>query len=279
MSSAVAKIVLVAGAVKIADRVGHHDYLAGCRLLAFLLAQMPGVRAVTVRDGWPTDPRTFDDADAILFYAGGLTKHPLAGSSERLARLGRCVDAGAGLVMIHQAVRCPPAVAERVRSWIGGVHEADAGRGHWPTSHAGFPSHPVTSGVEPWTITDGWLNEIRFVDGARGVTPLVWSSRSHGGSPAGGPAAIAAWTFERPGGGRAFCFTGVDAHAAWSVPGVRRMILNGILWSAGVAVPEAGAACGLDGGLLNGFLTPRTPVARWSLQRFGRRLRRLALGA
>src|SRR4029078_13205355 len=96
------------------------------------------------------------------------------------------------------------------------------------------------------------------------------SSRRHGGSPEGGPAAIAAWTFRRPGGGRAFCFTGVDAHAAWSVPGVRRMILNGILWSAGMAVPEAGAACGPDGGLLDGFLTARTAGARVCAERVWR---------
>jgi len=32
------KIVLVSGAVKAKDSTGHHDYLAGCRLAASLLA-------------------------------------------------------------------------------------------------------------------------------------------------------------------------------------------------------------------------------------------------
>ena len=43
------KIVLVAGQVKEVDKVGHHDYLGGCRLMQVLLKQTPGVEAVLVR--------------------------------------------------------------------------------------------------------------------------------------------------------------------------------------------------------------------------------------
>ncbi|OYW70692.1 MAG: hypothetical protein B7Z37_29935, partial [Verrucomicrobia bacterium 12-59-8] len=35
------KIVLVAGKVKEVDKVGHHDYLGGCRLMQALLKQTP----------------------------------------------------------------------------------------------------------------------------------------------------------------------------------------------------------------------------------------------
>jgi hypothetical protein len=271
-----ATIVLVAGTVKVADRVGHHDYLAGCRLLAFLLGRTASVRAVVVGDGWPTDDHVLDGAAAIVFYTGGVTKHAFRESAERIARLQRALDDGVGLVAIHQAVRYPREFAGRAMSWLGGVHVPDAERGHWPTRHEDFPPHPVTRGVGPFAITDGWLNGIRFVEGGRGVTPLVWSSRRHGGSCDGGDAAIVSWTYDRPGGGRSFCFTGVDAHAAWSVAGVRQLIVNGILWSAHVDVPAEGASCAIDEHTANAYLTPRTAVRGWSFERLRRRLRRIA---
>lgn len=272
-----ASIVLVAGTMKTPDRLGHHDYLGGCRVAAHVLAQSPGVRVTLARDGWPEDEGALDAADALVLYTGGVTRHALFRSPERIERLQRLVDRGIGLVMVHQAVRCSPELAPQVVSWIGGAHvPGESGRGHWRTRHAEFPPHPVTSGVEPWDITDGWLNEIRFVDGMGGITPLVWSSREHGGSSAGGTAAVVAWTYERPGGGRSFCFTGLDAHSAWSFAGLRQLIVNGILWSAGARVPAEGAPCVADQALLNGFLTPRGSRTARAFQRFGRRFKRLA---
>ena len=271
-----AKIVLVSGAVKTPDRLGHHDYLAGCRLAASLLEQTSGVSATVISDGWPDDDGAFVAARSLVFYTGGVDKHAFLRSAPRLERLQRLIDDGVGLVMIHQAVRYPPELARQATTWIGGVHlPGKSGRGHWMTHHSEFPAHPATRGVQPWTITDGWLNEIQFVDGLRGITPLVWSSRKYGGSSAGGTADVVSWTYDRPGGGRSFCFTGLDAHSAWSVPGVRQLLVNGILWSAGLSVPVGGAPCAVDATVLNGYLTPRGSRARWAVRRLWRRLRRL----
>jgi hypothetical protein len=270
-----AKIVVVAGRVKTADRVGHHDYRAGAALLAALLRQTPNVIVDTVPDGWPADERVLDAARAIVFYTGGLKKHAFLDAVPRVDRLQALIDRGVGMVTIHQAVRYPLDFAPQAMTWIGGVHLPGKGRGHWETHHARFPAHAVTRGVRPWTITDGWLNEIEFVDGLRGVTPLLWSSRRHGGSSEGGTADVVSWAYDRPDGGRSFCYTGLDAHSAWSIPGVRQLIVNGILWSAGVSVPADGAPCAADDAVVNGYLTPRSSVGRWSLRRLGRPLRRL----
>jgi hypothetical protein len=269
-------IVLVAGTVKGADTIGHHDYRAGCRLTGFLLEQTPGVRVTTVDDGWPQDDAVFESARALVFYTGGLDKHAFLQSAQRIERLQRSIDNGVGVVMIHQAVRYPHALAARATSWIGGVHlPGRSRRGHWHTHHTDFPSHAVTRGVQPWRIIDGWLNHIQFVDGMHGVTPLLWSSRKHGGSSTGGAADVVSWTYDRPAGGRSFCFTGLDAHAAWSVPGVRQLVVNGILWSAGVDVPAEGAPCATDEATSQSYLTPRTPK-RSPILGFWRRQRRLA---
>jgi len=252
------KIVLLAGNMKIADKVGHHDYRAGCALLAFLLEQTSGVRTVVLHNGWPEDERVFDTTRALVVYTGGGSKHEFLHSAQRIERVQELIERGVGMVMVHQAVHYPPEVAGQAMTWIGGAHvPGKSGRGHWQTHHREFPQHPVTRGVRPWRIRDGWLNQIQFVDGMSGVTPLVWSSKRYRGSSDGGPADVVSWTYERPTGGRSFSFTGLDAHSAWSVPGVRQLMVNGILWSAGLPIPEAGAPCAVDDGALNSYLTPR----------------------
>jgi hypothetical protein len=270
------QVVLVAGRVKTADRVGHHDYLAGCALLSFLLEQSPGVSTVQVRDVWPEEERVFDAARALVFYTGGGGKQPFLRSPRRIERIESLVQRGVGIVMIHQAVSYPEPFAGRVKTWTGGAHvPGRSGRGHWRTHHREFPEHPVTCGVRPWKIRDGWLNGIRFVDGMSGVTPLLWSGRRHRGSREGGPADVVCWAYERPEGGRAFCFTGLDAHSAWSVPGLRQLVVNGILWSAGLTVPQEGSPCAVTEAALHGYLTPRRGWGGKVLRSAWRRVRKL----
>jgi hypothetical protein len=217
-------IVLLAGTVRVPDRLGHHDYLGGCTLLASLLEQTPGVRAIVVRDGWPQEESVFDGARALVVYSGGSRKLALLASPHRTSTFQRLVDNGIGLVMIHQAVSYPPEVAPQAACWIGGAHVAgQSARGHWRAHHRQFPCHPVTQGVQAWESRDGWLKEIQFLDGMQGVTPLLWSGRTHRDASSGGWADVVSWAYERPDGGRSFCFTGLDAHSAWSAAGLRRL--------------------------------------------------------
>jgi len=271
-----AQIVLVAGKMAIPDRLGHHDYVGGCGLLASLVEETEGVTAAVVREGWPDDERVFDSARAVVFYGGGGREHAFVGTPARLRRMQELADEGVGLVMIHQAVRFPPELAERAISWIGGVHiSGKANRGHWPTQHRDFPPHPVTRGVQAWETTDGWMNGIRFTASMAGITPIVWSGKEHGGSSAGGAQDIVAWVYERPGGGRAFCFTGLDAHSAWSIPGLRQLLVNGVLWAAGREIPITGAPCGVDDFALRAYLTPRGSTRALALKTIRRALRRI----
>ncbi|MGH7787327.1 MAG: ThuA domain-containing protein [Candidatus Binatia bacterium] len=255
-----ATILLLAGRMKMADRVGHHDYAGGCALLAASVAQTAGVRGIVVRDGWPEDAGVFDTVRCVVCYCGGGGKHELFASPERVERIQALIGRGVGLVLLHQAVRVAAERASSLAAWAGGAHvPGTSARGHWRTHHRDLPVHPVTRGVAPWTIRDGWLREIRFVDGLHGVVPLVWSSRAHGGSSRGGAADVVSWAYERPGGGRSFCYTGLDAHSAWSVGPIRQLVVNGVLWSAGVAIPDVGAPCAAGAAELRRHLTPRQP--------------------
>ena len=251
------KIVLVAGQVKEVDKMGHHDYLGGCRLMEALLKQTPGVEPLLVEKDWPTDESVLEGAKVVVFYTDGAGKQAYLATSERVAWVQRLVDAGTGIVSIHQAVEFPPEFSAQAMAWMGGAYNALSSRGHWDSTHDTFPEHPITRGVTPWTINDGWLNRFKFPAGMQGITPLVWSGKEHLGSPDGGVPDIVSWTYDRPDGGRSFNFSGLDAHSAWELDGMRRLVINGILWSAGVDIPEGGATCEADKALIDSFLTPR----------------------
>ena len=49
-----------------------------------------------------------------------------------------------------------------------------------------------------------------------------------------------AWAWERPGGGRAFGFSGLHFHRNWELPAYRRMVAQGVLWSLDLPVPAEG---------------------------------------
>jgi len=269
-------IVLVAGPVKEHDRVGHHDYLAGCALLADLLRRTPGISPIVIRDGWPEDETIFAKAAAIVFYDGGSGKQAFLKSTARIDHIQKAVDTGIGIVMIHQTVSFPQEWTDCGKAWIGGTYVPGLSRrGHWKTHHEDFPLHPITSGVCSWNSNDGWLNHIQFVKNMHGITPLLWSGKRQKGSRKGGDDDIVAWAYERPNGGRSFSFTGLDAHSAWFVSGLRQFVVNGILWSAGCEVPAIGAPSEIDQRKLTGYLTPRrpkTPVILRVLRKLAARL-------
>ena len=254
------KIVLIAGETALVDVIGHHDYLAGSACLETLLRQTNNVEIVQVRDGWPEDDRVFANAKTVVFYTDGGGKQAFLETPSRVAKLQSLVDSGVGIVMIHQAVDFPESFADQAKSWLGGIYVKTAsGRGHWDSNHVDFPKHPITRGVVPWKINDGWLNGIQFVDGMKGITPLVWSGKEYAGSRAGLDKDIVAWSYDRPTGGRSFSFTGLDAHSAWSQPGIRLLVVNGVMWTAGIEIPPTGAADEIDEKQLDGMQTPRRP--------------------
>jgi hypothetical protein len=253
------RIVLCAGAVTPVDKTGHYDYLGGVQVLHDCLMQTPGVQVSVVRQGWPEDDQEFQSAHAVVFYCDGGGKQDYLATPARIATIQAMITRGAGLVVLHQAIDHPGEQLDRALGWLGGAYDkASSTRGHWPTTHSEFPVHPLTQGVTPWTINDGWLTNLRFVPGMTGIIPCVWAAKVQPGSK-GLPSdqTIAAWGYERPTGGRSFTFTGLDGHDAWKFAGVRQLVTNGVLWSAGATIPSSGAPCVLDDATIDRYLTPR----------------------
>src|SRR5439155_1017985 len=204
---------------------------------------------------------TFAGAAAVVFCFDGAEKHA-AIQGNRSAEVQKLADAGAGLVFLHQTIDVPKEFGERARGWAGAAWEKGySQRAHWVAEFATFPDHPVCRGVTPFKIDDGWLYQLRFVDGKKGVTPLLRTADPKAKTPPTDDAAIVSWAYERPGGGaakpgRSFVFTGAHLHSSLAQEGYRRFLVNGVLWSAGRDVPAAGAPVALTDAELNRYLVP-----------------------
>ena len=94
---------------------------------------------------------------------------------------------------------------------------------------------------------DGWLYNLHFTAKDKGFAPLIVgqvpdkSRSSADAKQHNGRDEVIAWAQQRAGGGRGFGFTGADLHKSWGYESQRKLVVNGILWSAGLEVPADGA--------------------------------------
>lgn len=248
--ASLAKVVILAGAQSAGSKPGGHEYFAGGALISSWLKQTPGIWPVLVSGGWPTDERIFEGARAVVVFADGGTKLPFL-SPDRWAKMRELVEHGVGVTMLHQSIDIPEAQAEELKSWVGGAWTKDIGeRGHWDMEFSELPKHPSLNGVQPFAApNDGWLYNLHFADT---ITPLLFGAvpdttrhtadaKSHMGR-----LETVAWAYERPKGGRSFVFTGCHEHKYWRLESQRRFVVNGVLWSAKLEVPQSGAPVEMD---------------------------------
>ncbi|QRR00978.1 ThuA domain-containing protein [Dyadobacter sandarakinus] len=236
---------------------GEHEHNGGCTLLAAALnAYGHGIHAAVLRNAWPQDTTVLDKADAIVIYADGggdqlLMKHA--------AHIDKLVKKGVGLAVLHFALEVPEGTqGNHMLSWIGGYFEINwSVNPSWVAEFKTLPDHPVTRGVQPFSIQDEWYYHLRFPTSKSGITPVLAAvppaetlNRPDGthSNNAGvrkdvledkKPQTLA-WAFDRPGRGRGFGFTGGHFHKNWGNDNYRRLVLNAIVWTAGMDVPPAG---------------------------------------
>jgi type 1 glutamine amidotransferase len=246
------RIVFVAGPPS--HGYGSHAHYAGCVLLAKCLQEgLPSVETVVHQNGWPADPHAFDDADAIVVFADGGGGNPINAHLEQVAAL---MKKGVGLACLHYAVQVDdPHARECFRDWIGGHFEINwSVNPTWKAEFKQFPDHPVTRGVVPFAIDDEWYYHMRFRQDMEGVTPVLSAvppeetRQRPDGAFSGNPTVRArvgmiehvAWARQRPDGGRGFGFTGGHWHWNWAHDQFRKLVLNGIAWTAGLEIPPDG---------------------------------------
>jgi len=247
------KIIMVAGSKSHGG--GAHEHPGGCMLLADLLNKYVKDVDVKVELGWPKEPKVFHDAAAIVAYSDGGASHMIIPHLDSVAEI---MKKGVGLMMMHYAVEVPAGKpGDCFLEWIGGYFEMHwSVNPHWVAEFTSYPKHPVTQGLKPFSMSDEWYFHMRFREGMKGVTPLLSAiapestmqrpDGPHSGNPTVRQAVARkepqhlAWCVERSDGGRGLGFTGGHYHNNWANEDLRRFILNAIVWTAKLDVPEGG---------------------------------------
>ena len=246
------KIVLVAGPPS--HGYGGHEHNAGCLLLANRLNEIvPQVYAAVYTNGWPKDPTALDNADVLAIFCDGGGGHV---AMRHLDEVDELAKKGGGIAMLHYAVEMPKGgPGDHMLDWIGGYFETYwSVNPHWKAEFKKLPEHPITRGVKPFAIDDEWYYHMRFRENMENVTAILTAvppdstrrkgNNAHSANPhvrarMGMPEHVA-WACERPDGGRGFGFTGGHWHYNWAHDDFRKVVLNGLVWIAGVEVPPAG---------------------------------------
>lgn len=247
--AATKSVLLVAGPKS--HGPGVHEHPAGCELLAAHLNSAGLGITATVSAGWPLDPAQVAQADALVIYSDGEGRHAAKG---HLAALMQRHAAGKGLVVLHYALE--PADAEMATFFdhsIGGRFDpAWSVNPVWLMKEPQIAAHPVGNGVHPFEMTEEFYYHIRLredvvhllkalppaeslgADGPRSGNPAVRAALA-----AGQPQTLA-WAVENPNGSRGFGFTGGHFHHHWAHESFRKLVLNGIIWTAHLDVPASG---------------------------------------
>ncbi len=220
---------------------GTHMYLHTQRLLARCLENTPGITA-TVSNGWPSDPPVPDDVDAIVLYATPGAEFLLDGPGSR--DFQRMMRQGTGLVTIHWASsvyrRNLDRLGDRWMDLLGGTWVSNDGL-HTGTSRLKqlLPDHPVCRGWEPYELRDEFY--LRPI--LRSGTPLLQVTVPQ-------EDVVTGWVLQRSDSGRAFATTLGHFYDNFRIEAFRKMIVNGILWTAHVEVPPQGAPVDIPESLL-----------------------------
>ena len=93
------------------------------------------------------------------------------------------------------------------------------------------------------TITMGELWDILNAGGITATSRLCFGFALNETGPVGSNWVMITeldMSFERPGGGRGFGFTGAHFHKNWAHDDFRKTVLNAIVWTANIEVPKNG---------------------------------------
>jgi type 1 glutamine amidotransferase len=212
-----------------------HTYLSDCELLAKCLRQTAGVETV-VSNGWPKDPAVLKGVTAIVLHTrlGGtvLFRGPQRSQVEELMKQG------VGVTAIHWGTGAETPEGGPWLQTMGGWFNAEGdGFSRYLVQssklHQVDSQHPISRGWSDFDLREEYYFKLCFLPDARPVMTTVIEGTAY---PIG-------WVYERPHtkGGRSFGFVGGHFHDNFGLPEFRQAVVNGILWTAHVDIPEKGA--------------------------------------
>jgi trehalose utilization protein len=265
-----------------------HEFPRGAALLAEALNRSGLPVSAEVSLGWPTTESKVLAADLLVIYADGDEANVAHGHA---AVLRQRLKAGRALAVLHFALEPAAdddALREIFRDAIGGFFEVNwSVNPVWAMNTSPVAGHPAARGVGPLGVQDEIYLHLRFRENSRGIEPLLLAlppadmlgtDGPRSGNPAvraalaRGEPQVLAWTCRNESGARGFGFTPGHAHRYWYNDQVRKLVLNGLAWAAGLEVPAGGVTLVSPSAPL--FATIDEAIARGDLADVRRQLTR-----
>tara|TARA_R100000935_G_scaffold10873_1_gene21761 strand:+ start:35225 stop:36811 length:1587 start_codon:yes stop_codon:yes gene_type:complete len=249
------KIILLAGAKS--HQAGHHEYIKTVRLIKVMLdnSNVENLETEIYYNGWPEDESVLYDADLIFNFSDGydgkdgtLFKPVAFRKPERMKVLESLVNRGCGFITMHFSTFIRDKEGEKVLDWGGGYFDWQGANGEkeWYSSiktiiadikKESLGKHPITNGVEPFSIKEEFYYNIRFRENDDRLKPILTISELETEQENG---KVVAWAVERDSGGRGFGTSMGHYYKNWENENYRKLLLNAIVWTAGVKVPKIG---------------------------------------
>jgi type 1 glutamine amidotransferase len=212
-----------------------HTYLSDCELLAKCLKQTDGVETA-VSNGWPKDPEVIKGVTSIVLHTrlGGtvLFRGPQHKQVEELLKQG------VGITAIHWGTGAETPEGGPWLQAMGGWFNAEAdGFSRYLVQGSKLrqadPRHPICRGWSDFDLREEFYFKLCFLPDAKPVMTTVIEGITY---PIG-------WVYDRPHSksGRSFGFVGGHFHDNFGLREFRQAVVNGILWTAHVDIPEKGA--------------------------------------
>lgn len=252
------EVVFLAGP-KDHGRPGRHEYEKDLRALAWSLENATNLNGIATQVFVGKAPRDLDslrNASVIVIHSSSdrheRETHPLFPPDPTTDHHGYDTETQAylrsldslieqnqiGVVVLHYSTWVENWAARGYyMDWLGGLWVQMGSRNpsdQWTMTPANV-DHPILYGVNEWSYRDEVFSRFFLPSDSRRTDLLI-------GTPAESPIGpqVAAWAYQRDDGGRGFVMGGVDYHDNMQVEDYRRFLLNGIVWAAGMDVPEGG---------------------------------------
>jgi type 1 glutamine amidotransferase len=220
---------------------GTHLYMRECELLAKCLRQTPGVEVV-VSNGWPKDEKMLEGLAAIACYSNPGGNHLFGkGHAEKADAL---LKSGVGFAALHWGTGVRDSKNEKLDEkyidTLGGAF------GEWSAFVFSAsrikqlePKHPICRGWTDFDLKDEWYLNMRLKPEVKPLAQVHYEDKKRSVDQ------VVMWTYERKdsNGGRSFANTLGHYHENFGMEPIRKSMLNGILWTAHLEIPEKGAQC------------------------------------
>lgn len=230
---------------------GSHEVAAGGRVLKHCLEQFSDVKVDLVNE-WPKDELR-QRASTVVFLGDTFPANRFPKPEQNLADLSKMMDRGCGIVCVHYATGLLGEDVSKDGShplllWMGGYfanrscphHESIARIYPSATITPAAPEHPISRGWKAFTLHDEPYIKNYFGPDENQPASNVTILASSMLPPEDPHEEAVAWCVDRRDSGRGFGIVMPHFFKNWQQEELRRIILNGILWTAKRDIPQTG---------------------------------------